>query len=204
MLTCCGVTRELEESKIVVKWIDNFSKCYAVAMQGAASGAFKDCNWTGRALKVYQGPHLDITLTSAAMPNDLFEATTVQTVLASIRRVMRHGWLLYDRSIVKRFRVNNIPLKPVVDPVEHMDLHQVLSESRDGLTTFHPIDVMPQNVGCNRGLLLVLKQISDARSASATTMEFLCCDCNIFMRIIKVDVSDTIMLHPSSMLMLIY
>ena len=197
VLMCGCVIRELEQSTIVVKWVDNFSKCYAVAMQGAGSGAFKDCNWTGRGMKVYQGPDVDITLLREAMPDDMFEAKTVQAVLASIKGAMRRGWHVYDRSIVKTFRVNNIPLKPIVDPIDHKVLSEVLSESRDGLSKFYPIDIIPQNVGCNRGLLLILKQISDARSAGAAKMEFLCCDCNIFMRIMKVCVFGTVMLHGS-------
>ena len=38
------ISRTIMESKIVVMWVDNFSKCHAVALQGIASGAFRDCN----------------------------------------------------------------------------------------------------------------------------------------------------------------
>ena len=174
------------ESKIVVMWVDNFSKCHAVALQGIASGAFRDCNWTGQAIKVYQGPDVSVDIDSLpAMPDHIFDTGTASIVRRSIRTLCKQKWKYLQQSWVERFKVNTVPVKPVVDPLAFPNLHQVLNESRDGLRNFHPMAIMPQNIGSNRGLMLILKHISDSRS-NASGFQFLCADCNIFMRIMKV------------------
>ena len=174
-------------NNIVVKWVDNFSKCYAVAMQGASAGAFTDCQWTGKGFKVYVGDrvHTDIKGDLAAMPDDIFEYHQSRDVISGLVRVRQGGWLFLGRSLVKLHNVNTIPVKPRVSRRDDAKLHAVLAESRDGLRNFHPLEVSPQNIGSNRGLLLVLKKMSDARVDNGK-FEFLCADCNIFMRIVKV------------------
>jgi len=169
---------------IVVKWVDNFSKCYAVAMQGASAGAFTDCQWTGKGFKVYVGDdvHTDIK-GLVAMPDDMFDHDAFKAVYDGLVNVRQQGWLFLGRSLVKLFNVNSVPVKPRVSRRVDAKLHAVLAESRDGLRNFHPIEVSPQNIGSNRGL--VLKQMSDARVDNGK-FEFLCADCNILMRIVKV------------------
>jgi len=186
--------RLIMASKIVVMWVDNFSKCYAVALQGIASGAFRDCNWTGQAIKVYQGDAVSIDLGGVpAMPDSIFDTGTAMAVQQTIGNLCQEGWLFLPRSLVTRFKVNTIPVKPVVDPLSHPELHSILNESRDGLRNFHPMSIMPQNIGSNRGLMMILKHISDSRP-NTSSYQFLCADCNIFMRIMKVT-SDHIHSH---------
>lgn len=180
------ISRTIMESKIVVMWVDNFSKCHAVALQGIASGAFRDCNWTGQAIKVYQGPDVSVDIDSfPAMPDHIFDTGTASIVRRRIRTLCKQKWKYLQQSWVERFKVNTVPVKPVVDPLAFPNLHRILNESRDGLRNFHPMAIMPQNIGSNRGLMLILKHISDSRS-NASGFQFLCADCNIFMRIMKV------------------
>ena len=84
---------------------------------------------------------------------------------------------------MKCFAVNTILPKPVV-PRNH-ELYTVLKESRDGLIHFHPWRMSPLNVGSNRGLLKLLKEIDDGIACDAP-IRFLVADCNIFVRIMKV------------------
>ena len=175
------------DSTVTVTWVDNFSKSYAVALQGIESGAWKDCNWTGRGIKAVCGPNVDLKLTVLpAMPNDMFTADIVQLVNNKLKAQINKGWRLLSRSVVHRYKVNNVPLKPILDPLRHQRLCQTLSESRDGLSFFHPWDIIAQNIGSNRGLMLVLKQISDERRIDDGRIQFLCADCNIFTRIMRV------------------
>ena len=186
--------RLIMASKIVVMWVDNFSKCYAVALQGIASGAFRDCNWTGQAIKVYQGDAVSVDLGGVpAMPDRIFDTGTAMAVQETIGNLCQEGWLFLPMSLVTRFKVNTIPVKPVVDPLSHPELQSILNESRDGLRNFHPMSIMPQNIGSNRGLMMILKHISDSRP-NTSSYQFLCADCNIFMRIMKVT-SDHIHSH---------
>ena len=168
-----------------MRWLDNFSKCYAVAMQSVASGAFRDCAWTGDAFKVYVGPDVDISLRSPGMPDDVFSPRNMANTRRRMVEISGTGWLLYDNSMVKKFNVNNVPLKPVVDEKSHARLHQLLLERRDGLEHFHPTDIHPQNIGSNRGLLLILQKMSQERKADNGDHEFMCVDCNIFLRVLK-------------------
>lgn len=155
-------------------------------MQGVSAGAFAECQWTGKGFKVYVGDrvHTDIK-DLAAMPDDIFDSHASGAVYAGLVRVRQEGWLFLGRSLVKLHNVNTLPVKPRVSRRVDAKLHAVLAESRDGLRNFDPLEVSPQNIGSNRGLLLVLKQMSDARVDNGK-FEFLCADCNIFMRIIKV------------------
>ena len=188
--------RRLLDNSITVMWVDNFSKSYAVALQGIEAGAWKDCNWTGRGIKTFTGHDVIITLgDQSAMPDDIFSDANVDVVRRNLSRKLRPGWRILKYSIVHKWQVNNVPLKPVLDSFRHPALSRVLSESRDGLTSFVPMDVIPHNIGSNRGLMLILKQISDERRVDDDRMQFLCVDCNVFMRILRVsDMIDTLTL----------
>ena len=176
------VFRELQTHGTVVWWMDNFSKCYAVAMQSIASGAFAACNWTGFGFRVY--PSLELKI-AQAMPDTIFQEGVVSGVVQRIEKEFTAKWKQFDCSLVQQFRVRNVPLKPSLKRVPDA-LRQVLMESRDGLKTFHPHEISPHNVGSNRGLLLILKQMSEERQLSDRRIRIVCCDCNIFNRIIKV------------------
>ena len=172
---------------VTIMWVDNFSKSYAVALQGIDSGAWKDCNWAGRGFKVYCGTQVDIKMGDlSAMPDQVFTDDTTQIVRSKMAAHVTGGWKLLRNSIVKEYKVNNVPLKPRMDPLHRPHLCQILSESRDGLAFFHPWDIISQNIGSNRGLMLILKQISDERQPDDRRLQFLSADCNIFMRIMRV------------------
>lgn len=180
--------RTLLQTQATVQWVDNFSKCYAVAMQGADSGAFNGCQWTGTGFHVYVGPIVDTSVGGLpGMPDVWLDDKTLNLHKSRSRSICGHKWLYFDMSLVKQFVVNNVPLKPVVDAKDDPELHKVLSESRDGLKNFHASDILPRNVGSNRGLLLILKDLSDRRRPTDTKLHFLTADCNIFMRMLKVN-----------------
>ena len=168
-------------------WVDNFSKSYAVALQGIESGAWKDCNWTGRGMKVFCGSPVDTKMGALpALPDDAITNDVMHLVRSKLSAHVNSGWMFLRHSMVKKYKVNNVPLKPVLDPHRHRRMCQVLSESRDGLRFFHPWDIISQNIGSNRGLMLVLKQISDERRLDDGRIKFLCADFNVFMRIMRV------------------
>lgn len=188
------VFRQVTREGVTVLWIDNFSKCYAVALQGAASGAFKNCQWTGIGFKAVAGGMRPIfenvwcsqhpLCSHGGMPEDVFDRKLINGAKDQFCQTLRaHGWLHFRHSLVKRFAVNTIPPKPVV-PRDH-ELYAVLKESRDGLIHFYPWRMSPLNVGSNRGLLKMLKEIDDGIACDAP-IRFLVADCNIFVRIMKV------------------
>ena len=92
-------------------WVDNFSKSYAVALQGIESGAWKDCNWTGRGIKVFCGTQVDIKIGDlSAMPDNVFTDDTMQLVRSKMAGHATDGWIMLRNSIVKRYKVNNVTM----------------------------------------------------------------------------------------------
>ena len=183
----CSVSRKIQQ-QLHVLWLDNFSKTYAVALQSIAKGAFKSCLWTGFAMKRYIGSSLRARMNNIgtrAMNKDLFAAQIMNQMKAKMDRFGNTKWDYLNNSIVQRYQVTSIPLKPYVDDAKDPQLHQILSESRDGVRNFFPMDILPENIGSNRGLLLILKRLSDENQASVQ-WKFLAVDCNIFLRVLKV------------------
>ena len=90
-------------------------------------------------------------------------------------------------SICFRHTVRQVPLKPEVDATAAPALAAVLRESRDGMRNFFPRGMQPENIGSNRGLLLLLKDLFGVQS-KAGHYSFLSVDCNIYMRMLKVHV----------------
>ena len=82
-------------------------------------------------------------------------------------------------------KVRQIPLKPEVDPAVDPVRAAVLRESRDGMRNFFPLDMLAENIGSNRGLLLLMKDLFGVQPRSGH-FSFLSCDCNIFLRLLKV------------------
>ena len=184
-----GPCRQASEDRHVLWW-DNFSKMYAVALQSISKGAFKSCLWTGFAMKKYIGrpfPEWQYDIGKRGMEKNLFTDSVLNDLKATMRQVGEEKWNYLSNSIVRRYGVNSIPLKPEVDERKEPHLFQILSESRDGVRTFMPLGILPENVGSNRGLLLLLKSLSDKHASSERKKySFLTVDCNIFLRILKV------------------
>ena len=62
-----------------VQWLDNFSKFYAIAVQGLGTGAFADCLWTAAGLHRYVGPVVSTSLQPSVpgMPSSLVSPTVI-------------------------------------------------------------------------------------------------------------------------------
>jgi len=183
--------RELMSRPHVI-WIDNFSKSYAVAMQSIDSGAYSSCLWTGKAMKIYNGPTVNITRVQTAMPDKIITLSLTSSVSDRMTALTVRGWFYLSHSVVHRYMVNSVPLKPVVDRLTETELHQTLSESPDGVKHFHPLGILEDNVSSNRGLLSILKQMDKdhrqriAKNSALDNYTFLTVDCNIFMRVAQV------------------
>ena len=53
------------------------------------------------------------------------------------------------------------------------------------MRNFFPLGMLPENIGANRGLLLLLQELFGVQPRPGH-YSFLCVDCNIFLRILKV------------------
>ena len=176
--------REVSERTHVI-WMDNFSKFYAIAMQTLGSGAFKECLWTGQGLRVYVGQAVDTRIRPGLFAMPLCINLRVREVEGIMKQIEDDGDLYFEDSICCRYQVNQIPLKPHVDAKDNSKLAAVLAESRDGMTNFEGTGILSENIGSNRGLLLILKDHFSTPHRPGH-YSFLCVDCNIFMRCLKV------------------
>ena len=174
-------------------WIDNFSKFLARSIPTLAKGLFSSCLWTGHAafpcantLISDEVRYDDQKNVIPAMPDDLLQHQDGITSL--LTQVLAEGSKLYDSSLVKQFDVRNVPLKidttrfpehaAVIDPHLHIKVM--------------PCKLVEVNVGSNRGLAFILRQIYEEnhmqREGLCRRYVNLNVDENIFWRTLRVSV----------------
>ena len=168
-------------------WLDNFSKFYAVAVQGLGTGAAAECLWTARGLHRYVGPAVatDLLPGVRGMPTSLFAGSVVSLFKQKMAVADAVPEAFLKDSICFRHNVRQVPLKPEVDAKADPALAAVLRESRDGMRNFFPLGMLPENIGSNRGLLLLLKDLFGVQP-KAGHYSFLSVDCNIYLRMLMV------------------
>ena len=170
-----------------VVWLDNFSKFYSVAVQGLATGACAECLWTARGLHRYVGPAVSTAIVPGVrgMPATLFSNDIIGLFKQkmAVADAASEGYL--KDSVCFRYTVRQVPLKPEVDAKAEPALAAVLRESRDGMRNFFPLGMLTENIGSNRGLLLILKDLFGSQ-LKAGHYSFLSVACNIYLRMLKV------------------
>jgi hypothetical protein len=190
-------------------WIDNFNNQYATQAQRLTSGAWLECNWTGEAIRDVvdrAGPGLDddaldiVDDNLPAITPDLFDVDIVDHV--------RHNFMRYQDHVrpdstrwSAHFNVRHVPLciknvDDCVDVKHHgTDHHQALKESIDSdgrsLDHFHPVALLHHHIGSNIGLLRIVRewweeQKKEATERYASRYKVVCCDSNIYFRLMKV------------------
>jgi hypothetical protein len=199
LLTLVVSLRETQSSDVpTVMWLDNFSKTLARQVPNLSAGVFSSMLWTGLAMKVYDGPHVDMSLKSRqgniipAMPLTHKCASTSDMVAYITRTIQCSDGFSkrFDVSLVNRYQINSIPPKVDTDKLKTEHLRKRCSVSRDGLHRLFPFDILSHNIGANIGLMRVIRdsltelEIEDTRRYHVWLV-----DINIFNRLIKVTVS---------------
>ncbi len=176
------------QADVHVTWLDNFSKFYAIAVQGLA-GAAAECLWTAHGLHRYVGPPVStaLVLSLRGMPAQLFSIRIMKLFKQKMAVADAVSCSYYKDSVCFKYNVRQVPLKPDPKAVNNAVLAAVLRESRDGMRNFFPLGMLPENIGSNRGLLLILKDLYGIQPRPGH-YSFLAADCNIFLRILKVGV----------------
>jgi hypothetical protein len=174
------------QADVHVTWLDNFSKFYAIAVQGLA-GAAAECLWTAHGLHRYIGPPVStaLVLSLRGMPAQLFSIRIMKLFKQKMAVADAVSYSYFKDSVCFKYNVRQVPLKPDPKMVNNAVLAAVLRESRDGMRNFFPLGMLPENIGSNRGLLLILKDLYGIQPRPGH-YSFLAADCNIFLRILKV------------------
>ena len=160
-------TQEIIHNKPYVSWWDNFSKFHRRSVPDLKNDVFSSCLWTGVTVNEYTGPVVDVGIRHddqkdviPAMPDDLF--AHLHIVKQGISMIYDGGKSMYDTSLVKKYSVNNIPLK--IDTKVFPNLAPILNSAVNKTTHINPFKLVKQNIGSNRGLCNMLREFQDEHS----------------------------------------
>ena len=181
-------------------WMDNYSKNLAWHLPEVGKGVFHQGLWCGfaaractaaismRMIRGGDGNHIP------AMPVDPFEHRAhIQGVLLSSTFGRQNPHQRFDKSLLFRWEVNNVPLRPVVRAGMRQDYIEGLNRRADSLDNLHPMRLIDINPGENVGFARVVKQLSDENnwddkldepSCNKYTAMFM--DCDLFDKCVKV------------------
>ena len=171
-----------------VIWLDNFSKTLARQHPTVERGVWTPMLWTvsgvkrlHRSVQVKMDLVYDGAGVQSAMPPTL--VGDYEELVAHISSQMSTD-SMYDTALCVEHNVSRVPPKLPDDAwIDQVDIDR-MSESVDGLSRFHPMEISKHNIGSNEGLMLVLKEL-DAMLAPGR-YAVVVADINVYMRILKV------------------
>ena len=183
--------RDVQSGPHVI-WIDNFSKILSRAIPSEQKGLYTSALWTGVA--AFSGNTADIDDSVRvdnqgdivpAMPDNLLQYK--DAVASGVRATMRKGQFLYTDSLCNQYDVRTIP--PKMDCKRFPALCGVVDDGSSTLNSVHPVDMLPQNIGSNRGLISIIRSFYENYKMDTEDCDrylTINADENIFWRILKV------------------
>ena len=172
-------------------WIDNFSKIISRSVPSFNGGVFSQCLWTGSALFNHPDSNIDDKVkysdgqVVAAMPDDLFNHKDY--VMSVIKYMTDRGRTYFDKSLVKKYTINNVPLKVNIQKFPQMS--EIMGNPANSFSRVFPADLIDINIGSNAGLASVIRMLYNERDMGTDECKrylSLNVDENIFYRILKV------------------
>jgi hypothetical protein len=176
------------EKFLHVIWWDNFSKTIQTRRPTMEKGIYMGALWTGLGVMMFNGPPLECVYSdeAPAMPDDMFAMEDM--FLQRLDVAVAEETECYTDSLVAIYDVRRIPLK--IDPNKLPDCpatDELKRRSPDGLTNFHPWQLLEENCGANDGMLKVLRLfLNRSRAMIDKRITVLNADCNLFYRALKV------------------
>ena len=162
--TVCCLYR-LVESKPHTVWIDNFSKrAVGVGIPSIRDGSWKECLWTGVALREYTGPD--------PVSMDLLqdEKGYLVPAMPSIERLwaceteLKNTWARHivnldfmNDSFSVKWGLDCVPIKLNPESVTSPLVRAAATGTHQNLDTLHPKELLKYNIGSNVGLARVLR-----------------------------------------------
>lgn len=145
-----------------VLWYDNFSKFRKHTVPTIRKDVFSQCLWTGVTVNSYQGPYVNPNIRYdrqnkiiPAMPDDIF--VYKDSVTKGIMTLYDEGSDFFNCSLVKKFEVNNIPLK--IDTAKYPAMGSTINSEANTLKHIHPWKLIEKNIGSNNGLISILRDL---------------------------------------------
>lgn len=189
-IICCSALQECGW----ILWIDNYSKFLARSIPTSLKGVFSSCLWTGAA--AFHCNNKEVTFDMnvkynngdviPAMPQNILQHSA--EVLAGVNNVLRTCRNYYDRSVVKKYDVRNVP--PKVDVKRFPHLTEIVNDPNNSTSSVCPIELININIGSNEGLLRIIRNLYDKAGmdsdATCSKYNLMNVDENIYWRIMKV------------------
>ncbi len=111
-------------------------------------------------------------------------------VIDDLITVHAAGQMYYDNSMVVKYNVLQVPLKPDIDEKTHPEWFKSLAAHSDGLRYLHPKSIQDVAVGTNVDFLKYFKSIHPGQVSApvlpSSSYRILNTDMNIYQRINKV------------------
>ena len=149
---------------LYVQWWDNFSKFQARQVPTIKKDIFASCLWTGVTVNEYTGPDVDVSVRKdnhgdviPAMPNDLFDQQDM--LIQGIREIYNEGRSYYNKSMVKRYDIVNVPLK--VDTKRFPNLANAMNSVKNTTKHINPFKLIRHNIGSNLGLVTIMREYQE-------------------------------------------
>ena len=176
-----------------VLWIDNFSKFHKHSIPSVMKDVFASCLWTGVTINEYTGPPVSTSIKYdgngiivPAMPDNLFQYQS--NVVESLMACYDDGSLLFESSMVNKYRVNAVPL--TINVLEYPEMKHSMEDEKNTTSFIHPYKLIKCNVGCNRGLVSILRTMQEdykmQLNGVCTNYVTVNLDENIYYRVLKV------------------
>ena len=175
-----------------VIWVDNFSKILSRSVPTEQKGLYTSALWTGVAAFSGSTDGIDDSVrvdingdVVPAMPDNIMEYR--DAVKVGVIFTMRKGQFLFTNSLCTTYDVRTIP--PKIDCRRFPDMRNVVEDGANTLNSVHPVDMMSQNIGSNRGLISVIRSFYERYNMHQERCDrylTINADENIFWRILKV------------------
>lgn len=122
-----------------------------------------------------------------AMPDDPFDMTPQFTRML-VKHRLRDDY--HEQSFIARWRVSNIPVKPLRHRVDDEQYREALANKWDRTNVMHPQALIRENIGSNMGLARIMRShyVEKGQHQEDVCQEYTAfnADLNIFERMLKV------------------
>lgn len=175
--------------------MDNFSKVIPMKIPNMDKGTYSSCLWAGFALRSYSGDDeklsLDIQVVDGeiqpAMPSLQQLLNEKKSIFNELKAVDEIGIAHFSDSLCEKYNIRSVLLRPYVNQRQQPELYKKLQNATNSMQYLHPEKLVKTNVGSNRGLLKIMRDLLDEAQASRPRRyKVINADINIFKRIVKV------------------
>lgn len=190
----------------VVLWFDNFARFLAVnnPTRTEDGKTLRTLKWTVMGAKYLSNEAVDqcsLTIDGECSPvlsvdENVFSNLLFDRCSAALAQALYHSSVesccgndiskYYDASLVRRYKVDVVPLKLLCTTNLPAKAQEALSTNAVGLRDFFPAGVIDADPATNKGLFDVLTKVHEVSSKNLSKLYLIMVDQNLYVRLAKV------------------